>query len=222
MSVTVYKLTDQNFKSENNTLWGEDVTHEVSVFTRLCSNGCIHAYRSPALAVMMNPIHADIKKPVLWVASTPKIMADDGVKIGCNRLTTIQRIVLPAATKAQRAEFAIRCAMLVCDDREWVNWAQGWLSGEDRSDACAARAARVAVSAAYAARAYAARAAASAAYAAYAAYAADDADDARAARAVRAAASAAADAARAADGNKNIYLKINAIAKRCVRVVHGW
>jgi len=48
--------------------------------------------------------------------------------------------------------FAILCVKEVCADLPWNAWADGWLSGEDRSEAAAyrsARAARAARAAAY-------------------------------------------------------------------------
>lgn len=77
---------------------------------------------------------------------------------------------MPTPTTEQRVEFAIRCGMLVYQDKAWTKWATDWLEGKDRSD----RAACAAADAADAARViYAADAACTAAYAACtAAYAA--------------------------------------------------
>lgn len=44
----------------------------------------------------------------------------------------------PATTDEQRVKFAILCAMEVCDDLSWRQWAEKWLSGEDRSQRSAA------------------------------------------------------------------------------------
>ena len=95
---------------------------------------------------------------------------------------------MPEVTSTQKIAFGILCAKEVCENEAWNEWADKWLSGEDRtkeSAAVDAAAYYAATAAAYAARDgayYAARAAAyaatAAAYAAraaaYAAWAAAD------------------------------------------------
>ena len=56
----LYKLTDQNHQTRNNTKWGAGVTHTASGQGDLCTAGWLHAYTSPLLAVLLNPIHANI------------------------------------------------------------------------------------------------------------------------------------------------------------------
>ena len=130
----VYKLTDQEFFTRNNTLWGENVTHETSGEGKLCSEGWLHYYHHPLLAILLNPIHADISNPILWEAEAEgKQLNDRGLKGGCTKLTTIKQITLPEITLEQRVEFAIRCAMEVYKNENWLTWAKKWISGEDRS-----------------------------------------------------------------------------------------
>jgi hypothetical protein len=73
--IKLYKLTDRNWKTragkDNEILWGPGVTHRAEgKGWGLCSKDLIHAYEDPVLAVMMNPIHAEIKNPVMWEAKT--------------------------------------------------------------------------------------------------------------------------------------------------------
>ena len=150
------------------------MTHRVEEFTGICGNGCLHAYKSWQLGLLTNPAMEDfaISHPHVWRSETPKILGDNGIKIGCAELTTIERIEVPEPTTEQCVEFAIRCAWEVCDEPEWRPWATAWLDGTDRSeDAGAAWAARTVAWAAAHARA--ARAAVWAARAARAARAAD-------------------------------------------------
>lgn len=162
--ITVYKLTEENHETYNQTKWGPGVTHTASGEGALCGPGWLHAYTSPRLAVLFNLIHAAFPNPVLWEAEADEIgINDHGIKIGVRRLTTIQIIPAPIYTTTQRIAFGILCAREVCNDPKFLDWSAKWLSGEDRSAnaaACAAAYAadRVAYSAAY-----------SAAYAAYAA-----------------------------------------------------
>ena len=210
----VYKLTDQKFLTRNNTLWGENITYETSGKGELCSDGWLHFYHNPILAILLNPIHADISNPILWEAEAEGRLRDDhGLKGGCTKLTTIKQLPLPEVTLEQRVELAIRCAMEVYKDENWLTWAEKWLSGEDRSKesayaAYAAHAAKAAYCAAY----YAAYAADAAYYAAY--YAADAAAAAAADAAyyavyyaADAAANAAANAAKATEINFDVILQ---------------
>jgi hypothetical protein len=65
---TLYKLTDKNGKTQNNTQWGPGVTHRKRVCTNpeLCSSNVLHAYRNVNLAFLLNSIHADINDPLVW------------------------------------------------------------------------------------------------------------------------------------------------------------
>ena len=184
---TLYKLTrqDDTTSGRNTTVtWGANVSHTAAGSgTQLCSSDVIHAYTHPLLAVLLNPIHANYENPKLWRCEGAVVADDRGLKVGVKTLTTIEEIPLPVVTIEQRVKFAILCAKQVYKDKQWNEWADKWLSGEDRS-ARAARAAEAAWAARAAARAAeAARAAARAAEAAWAA---------------RAAAEAAAEAAEAA------------------------
>ena len=150
----LYKLTTQDFKTRegypNETLWGRGVSHTAKGHgTELCSDGYIHAYLSPLLAVLMNPIHAGIQNPVVWEAEG-SVSVSDGLKVGCKTLTTVRQIPLPSVTTEQRVRFAILCALAVNKDEAFKIWAGGWLSGLDTSEE-AARAARAAGWAAWAA-----------------------------------------------------------------------
>lgn len=169
----LYKLSDRDGYTRrgksNETLWSEGVTHTaVGDGDALCSDGVIHAYRSPLLAAFMNPAHANIKDPILWKCDG-KIVADDGTKVGSKSLTVLSRLELPSVTLEHRVRFGILCAKKVYPDPQWHIWAEGWLSVENRSadaaEGAAASAAWVAAEAG-AAAAWAAKAGAAAAAAA--------------------------------------------------------
>jgi hypothetical protein len=162
------KLTNKDGYTKNQTLWGENITHEVTGSSNqaLCSNGWIHFYEHPLIAVFMNPIHAQLNEPRLYSCLIEGEIEKDGqLKFGCKKLTTLSRLPLPVITSEQRIEIGIRCAMIVYKEQHWSLWAQKWLSGEDRTE----KSADAADAAAYAA---AQDAAYDAAYAAYAANAA--------------------------------------------------
>jgi pyruvate/2-oxoglutarate dehydrogenase complex dihydrolipoamide acyltransferase (E2) component len=179
----VFKLTNQALQTHNNFQWTLNRWCEAPGTGELCTNGWLHWYHSPELALFLNPIHANIDNPRLFVAEASGAMRDDnGLKGGSTKLRIVQEIQYVAPTTEQRVKFTILCASAVYRDKSFIKWANGWLDGSDRSCGAADKA--------YWAAAAAARAAAAAAAArAAAAYAAADAAaaDAAVARAARAA-----------------------------------
>jgi hypothetical protein len=187
-----YKLLTRDMKTrkdcDNEMDWSDvGEWHEAKGSGGLCTNGVIHDYDDPWIAVVVNPAHADIPDPVMYETERGGPVMTDGLKCGCRRLRLTKSLIPPDVPLVQKVAFGIYVALTICDDPDFYQWAANWLSGKDRTYASAAAASD-------AVYAYAARAAASAAYAAYAA------DDDHAARAADHAAAydAAYDAARAA------------------------
>ena len=168
---TYYKITTQEGKTKNNTQWGENVTHEATgdIKQDLCSDAWTHAYTHPLLAVLMNPVHANIENPILWEGKGEGEAKFEPFKCGFRKFTTLRQIPLPEVTDVQRIAFGILCAKEVYKDSSWKQWADKWLSGEDRTKSSADAAADSAAAAAK----YAAADAASKYAAAAAAYYAD-------------------------------------------------
>ena len=135
----LYKLTDQKGQTRNKTQWGEGVMHTAPGTGELCTSGWLHAYTDPLLAVLMNPVHANIADPQLWEAEG-EVGKADGTKVGCAELTTMCRMELPTITTEQRVRFALLCALAVYKEPSFVAWANDWLSGKDRTREAAARA----------------------------------------------------------------------------------
>lgn len=137
---TLYKLTDANGRTHGGTQWGPGVTHEATgaASQDLCTDGWIHAYERPLLAVLLNPIHANFISPRLWEAEGEIGKREGQLKCGCRSLTTVHEIPLPKITTMQRVAFAIYCGLAVCKDEKWIKWANDWLSGKDRTAAAAA------------------------------------------------------------------------------------
>ena len=196
------KLTNQELQTYNKTQWVINEWQEVAGKGELCSESWLHGYEHPLLAVLLNPIHANIATPRLFAIEVGEIIKNDaGLKFGSNKMRLIKELELPQVTLEQRVKFGILCALEVCQDAAFVTWATGWVSGEDRSQKAAADAADDADDADAAAY-----------YAA--AWAADAARAARAADAARAAAAAAYWAADAWAARKKIDLI--SIAKKAV------
>lgn len=133
----LYKITTINDVTrpgkENETQWGENVTHTASGKGELCDPGFIHAYEDPRVAVFMNPVHGSYNPFRLWECEGEIVKRDGQLKCGCTSLTTIRIIDAPVITTEQRVEIAIRCAMTVYNDLKWLDWANAWLDGSDRS-----------------------------------------------------------------------------------------
>ena len=189
----VYKLTDADDRTRNDTQWGEGITHTASGNGELCTANWLHCYSDPVLAVLMDPIHGGYgDNGHLWKCETPdqaRQLDDKGTKLGVSSLTTLELIDLPRVTLEQRIRFAIYCARQVTTNTMWVRWSDEWLRNENRARTNA-------IGAAIRAAAYAGSAADAAAYAAYAAAAATE--DAYTAAYTAAANVGAADAAVAA------------------------
>ena len=145
-----FKLTDSKGKTRNNTQWGENVSHTATgTDPNLCSDGWIHFYMDPQIAVVMNHRHANFKSPILWEAEAEGEVIHESLKSGSKKLTTIKQIPLPEISLNQRIAFGIYCAKEVCKDEQWNGWADKWLSGEDRTQESAAVARSVVYHAAY-------------------------------------------------------------------------
>jgi len=167
----------------------------------LCSDGWLHCYDSPELAVLLNPIHAAITDPRMMIVQCGGESRDDhGLKRGYRSMKPILYMDCPEATTEIYVRFTILCALKVYQAPAFRTWAADWLSGKDRSEAAAREAAEAAEDAEAAEAAEAARAARAAWGATRAAEAADAAEsaDARAAREAAEAADAAARATREA------------------------
>ena len=162
---TVYKLTDIHSRTRpghyNECQGGKGITHSASGKGPLCTESWIHAYSHPLIAVLMNPVHACYSPALLW-----KCRAEVGIrnadKLGCRILTTIDQLDLPVVTTTQRCAFAVLVAKQVYKDAAFNKWAEGWLSGKDRTEAAASAAASAAAWAEASAARAAARAAAGA------------------------------------------------------------
>jgi len=133
----LYKLTNKDGTSYGGRQWGPGITHETDGRGEVCGPGFMHWYTHPLLAVLLNPIHADFKNPVLWEGEGEIAKEDHGLKVGCTKGTTIKQIPLPTVTIEQRVRFGILCALEVCKDKSFVQWANDWLSGKDRTVATA-------------------------------------------------------------------------------------
>ena len=64
----VYKLTDKNLQTQNRYQWQINEWRVTKGTGELCSAGWLHFYYSKELALFLNPIHARIAEPRMFVA----------------------------------------------------------------------------------------------------------------------------------------------------------
>ena len=138
---TVYKLTSTTLTTHGGYQWAVGEWRETSGTGDLCSAGWLHWYSDPLLAVLLDPIHANLGPTArLWEAEADGECRDDcGIKGGSIRLRLVRELPLPVVPQEQRVKFGILCAQAVIGDRclQWSAWADRWLTGKDRSEAAA-------------------------------------------------------------------------------------
>ena len=83
----------------------------------LCSGTVLHAYKDKNLAFLLNPIHADIKNPLIFSAEGD-VVVDNWDKVGCFELTTLKQLLFPKWVGSDRDHrvrvmFAVLCAEAV-------------------------------------------------------------------------------------------------------------
>ena len=173
-----YKLLSQDMKSYDNTEWKLNEIKEKSDKSKIkmCSSDVFHCYAHPILAILFNPIHADIENPRLFKIKIDGICNEDATKQASHSQMLYRELPIPEITLNQKIAFGIYCALTTCKEEGFIAWAYNWMSGIDRSvDAAYAAAHDADAANAAAAAANAAAYAAAAAYVYDAAYAADNA-----------------------------------------------
>ena len=199
---TIYKLTNQDLTTHGGYRWVLGQWRKRDGTGPLCGPGWLHSYPDPLLAVLFNPIHADIPSPRLWRGEgRGKHLDDHGIKSGYTQMRIMEELPLPDIRIHHRVAFGLLCTLEINTEPAFAVWAKNWLSGQDRSAAVAASAVAASAYAVHARRSSsAAHAYAAATHAAATAY---DTAAAYYARATYDAAVAAAAAIAYAYGNGN-------------------
>ena len=180
-----YKLTNQNMETHGGFQWQIGKQEEIKTKGGdLCSKDFFHCYNNPLLAVLLNPIHADIPEPRIFSIDVGgESRNDNGLKFGFKKMTLVKELTLPTITNTNKVAFVIYFVLEIYKDPQFVTWATNWLTTPDRSakapyttashaaPQAAAYAARTAAAAAHvnATVSYATSATRATAYAAYAA-----------------------------------------------------
>jgi len=132
--ITAYKFLTPQLTSYDNFQWeiGKEYTID-RPGNVMCSNDVFHCYNNPLLAEFMMPMHLFEKDYDLYKIEVPEFVNSDGLKFASKSQTIIEKVERPVITNEQRIEIAIRVAKLVYVNVEWNEWADKWLTGEDRS-----------------------------------------------------------------------------------------
>ena len=169
----LYKLTDQDGYTRRNlegeTRWCKGYVLKVASKKqpRLCSKDVIHAYRSPHLALLLNPQHAGICDPLLWEARGRVVVSDWG-KVGAFKLTIINQMIRPDWYESDETRLRVMVAFSVLCAEAVIHIYENEYPQDDRPRKAIIAAQQYLKDAPYAAS----HAAAYATHAAYAAYAA--------------------------------------------------
>ena len=134
---TVYKLTKPDMTTYGGFRYDVGARYTFPGTGPLCAAGWSHAYLSPETAVLHNPIHANYVPARLWKCRGVIGAREGEMKVGCSAIELVREIPLPVATMEQQITYAIWCALAVYQDTRFVEWAEGWLSQEDRTGAAA-------------------------------------------------------------------------------------
>lgn len=148
-----YKLTNSDMTTRNEFKW--ELAKEYKIDKKLigpdkelCSNSWFHVYNSPLVAVLLNPIHANIRNPRLFECEcSGYCKLDKGLKIGFTKVKFIREIEMPEITISQKIAFGILCTKQVYLEPKWNKWADDWLNNVDRGYCCCRAAVRAAASA---------------------------------------------------------------------------
>lgn len=140
-----YKLLNQDNTSYGNCKWTLKEWKKTDGVGALCSEGWLHCYTNPLLAVLLNTIHGDFANPKLYKCEVRgRSRTDLGRKEGWSEMRIVEEIKLPKISIKQKVAFALLCSIelvkvlgprrdyLEYEYREYVKWAKKWVSGEDR------------------------------------------------------------------------------------------
>lgn len=129
------KWVSQDMTTKNDTKWQEGVPNELPEGhdLMLCYPGLYHYYEHPLLAVMFKDHHVPTNYTKLYEIKVEGTVVEGWDKSGATKLTLIKELEIPEVTLINKVAFGILCALEVCEDPTFIDWANNWLSGKERS-----------------------------------------------------------------------------------------
>jgi hypothetical protein len=130
----IYKLTDQNLQTYYGFQYKRNRWVKVlcDSYEPLCTQYWLHAYEHPYLAVLLNPIHAQIRNARLFECKwRGKIKNKSWLKLGVSEIILKRELELPVFTDRQKRRFLFRFADFrsILTAEEKTRW-QERISGE--------------------------------------------------------------------------------------------
>ena len=131
----VYKLTRQDRTTRDGFKYPPKGSRlpELDGKGELCSGHWYHGYAHPLLAVLNAPVHVDANYTKMIEIDVPEVYAPSQMKLGFTTGIVGKVVPLPKIALEQKRRYAIGCACSVYKDRSFRKWADGWISGKDRS-----------------------------------------------------------------------------------------
>lgn len=125
-----FKLTDQDGCSWGGLRWEVGkVVYPVGVGCKPCGPGVLHAYISGEVAVLANPVHANISNPRLFEIEGDGWETDGLKRWTCGPCRVVRELEVPVL----RLEELVAWVICLAPHSSTRSWAVGWLNGSDRS-----------------------------------------------------------------------------------------
>ena len=135
MSQLNCKWVSEGMKTINETHWEVGVPNELPEKNKLTLglSGLFHYYKHPLLAVIFKDFHGVKYYQHLYQVVPEGRIVERFDKCGSTKLTLVKELEIPEVTNAQKIAFGILCSLETCKEESFVDWAEKWLSGKDRS-----------------------------------------------------------------------------------------
>ena len=134
------KWLGQNMETWEDPKWEVGVPKELPVRNnlKLYEQGLFHYSPHPLIATLSVDFDDNYKK---LYEVLPEGMIVEGNNIcGSTKLTLVKELEIPKVTLIQKIAFRIMCAKEIYKEPTFVEWANKWLSGENRSEKLAYKA----------------------------------------------------------------------------------
>ena len=135
-----YKLTSQKMQTYGGFQWEPDAWYSSidAIFKdsqrSLGSEAWFHCCDNPIVAIMQNPVEGQIIDPRLFRCNVKGSKRGEmGLKFGFTYMRLGEELECPKITLNQLLAFGILCVKEICKEKGWLEWADKWLSGVDRS-----------------------------------------------------------------------------------------
>lgn len=122
------KLTNRNLQTHNGFQWTLKEWYTIDPICRartehLCTTAWFHCYNHPIIAVLLNPIHADIEKPRLFRCNVKGMKkTDSGLKFGFTYMRLAEELTLPEVTAAQCNRLIRLCVSEIDQAKRDTSW----------------------------------------------------------------------------------------------------